>query len=192
MSAINLALSTYESSNSPCLFINHGQQSIAKPTNMARLYLQGTPPPRKSLSDEILQRDPNKHELIHIHLHDGSLHCTLSPQDSRKVVEQGYGERHRLAGVGYRASYFPPFWLPSWFYNIVGRGESNLRWSYQQRMLNKTLPSSKDKKSVNPSKSPFLIPPTYTCIYAPTNQEQVEWILRIIDSSVAWALGQVE
>lgn len=184
---ITLALSTYEATDSPCLYVKHGDGSSAKPSTMAQFYLAGTPPPHLALPDEkdkVLPRDPTKHELAHIHLSEGSMHLTLSPQDARKVVKEGYGERHRLAGMAYRGNYIPPYWLPSFVYNLIG-GEANVRWSYQQVMLNK-IKSGK----VSMEQGGKLIPPTYTCVYAPTNEEELQWTLKIIDSSVAWALGK--
>ncbi|PWN34012.1 uncharacterized protein FA14DRAFT_161588 [Meira miltonrushii] len=184
--SITLALSTYEATDSPCLFVKHGNGSPAKPSTMAKFYLAGTPAPHLALEGDernrVLPRDPTKHELAHIHLSEGSMHLTLSPQDARKVVKEGYGERHRLAGMAYRGNYIPPYWLPNWMYNLVG-GEANVRWSYQQVMLNKI-------KSNKIQQAGKLVPPTYTCIYAPTNEEELQWTLNIIDSSVAWSLGR--
>ena len=191
--SITLALSTYEATDSPCLFVKHDNTSPAKPSTMARFYLAGTPPPHLALPDEkgntntkVLPRDPTKHELAHIHLSEGSMHLTLSPQDARKVVKEGYGERHRLAGLAYRGNYIPPYWLPNWLYNFVG-GEANVRWSYQQVMFNKIKSNSASNQQGGK-----LVPPTYTCIYAPTNEEELQWTLKIIDCSVAWALGKVD
>lgn len=197
--SITLALSTYEATDSPCLFVKHGDESLAKPSTMAKFYLAGTPPPHFALDDDeksasaldqtkpkMLPRDATKHELAHIHLSEGSMHLTLSPQDARKVVKEGYGERHRLAGLAYRGNYIPPYWIPKWIYNIIG-DEANVRWSYQQVMLNKI----KNNKSSS-EQGGKLVPPTYTCIYAPTNEEELQWTLKIIDSSVAWAIGKVD
>ncbi|KAE8377639.1 hypothetical protein BDV26DRAFT_281698 [Aspergillus bertholletiae] len=39
-------------------------------------------------------------EIAHIHrLKDFSLHLTLAPADCKKVIEAGWGQRHRLSGV---------------------------------------------------------------------------------------------
>ncbi|MBU5209654.1 DUF5519 family protein [Bacillus safensis] len=38
-------------------------------------------------------------EIAHIHPSDGSMHMVFSPSDAKKVIEQGWGERHPLAGV---------------------------------------------------------------------------------------------
>lgn len=180
--ALTLALSTYEATNSPCLFVRHGSSSTAEPTAMARLYLSGTPCPKRSLSNNAeMPDDPTAHELAHIHLSEGSLHLILSPQDARKVIGSGWGERHRLAGMAYRGHYLPPYWLPSWLYRLGG-GEARMRWGYQKRLL-------ADTTSPSPPKGK-LIPPTYTCIYAPTTDEQLRWTKLIIESSIAWALGR--
>ncbi|KAI0125393.1 hypothetical protein BJ170DRAFT_673677 [Xylariales sp. AK1849] len=52
-----------------------------------------------------------KGELIHIHPPDGSTHIVLSLTDSAKVIEQGWGQRHRLSGGlltwGYTLIYAP-------------------------------------------------------------------------------------
>jgi hypothetical protein len=37
-------------------------------------------------------------EIIHIHPPDGSTHAVLSLEDSRIVIEKGWGQRHRLSG----------------------------------------------------------------------------------------------
>ncbi|KAK5167994.1 uncharacterized protein LTR77_006561 [Saxophila tyrrhenica] len=41
-----------------------------------------------------------KHEIVHAHASDGSLHLTLHPADSRAVLEAGWGERHPLSRGG--------------------------------------------------------------------------------------------
>lgn len=38
-------------------------------------------------------------EVAHIHPVDGSMHMIFSPSDAKKIVENGWGERHPLAGV---------------------------------------------------------------------------------------------
>ena len=38
-------------------------------------------------------------EVAHIHPSDGSMHMIFSPSDARTVIENGWGERHPLAGV---------------------------------------------------------------------------------------------
>lgn len=38
-------------------------------------------------------------EIAHIYPSDGSMHMVFSPSDAKKVIEQGWGERHPLAGV---------------------------------------------------------------------------------------------
>lgn len=38
-------------------------------------------------------------EVGHIHPSDGSMHMILSPSDTKKVIEAGWGECHPLAGV---------------------------------------------------------------------------------------------
>lgn len=44
---------------------------------------------------------PKSHgEVGHIHLSDGSMHLTLSPSDTKEVIEKGWGELHGLAGDG--------------------------------------------------------------------------------------------
>lgn len=52
-----------------------------------------------------------KGEMIHVHPPDGSTHLTLSLADSRSVIEQGWGQRHRLSGGllgwGYTLVYAP-------------------------------------------------------------------------------------
>jgi len=39
-------------------------------------------------------------EMCHIHPPDGSTHLILSLEDSRKIIELGWGRRHRLSGGG--------------------------------------------------------------------------------------------
>jgi hypothetical protein len=39
-------------------------------------------------------------EITHIHPPDGSTHLVLSLEDSRFVIEKGWGQRHRLSGGG--------------------------------------------------------------------------------------------
>ena len=39
-------------------------------------------------------------EIGHIHPTDGSMHMTLSPRDAKKVIENGWGQAHLLAGRG--------------------------------------------------------------------------------------------
>ncbi|KZZ91149.1 hypothetical protein AAL_06890 [Moelleriella libera RCEF 2490] len=50
-------------------------------------------------------------EMIHVHPPDGSTHVVLSLTDSRSVIEQGWGQRHRLSGGllgwGYTFIYAP-------------------------------------------------------------------------------------
>ncbi|KAK6855869.1 phospholipase carboxylesterase protein [Apiospora arundinis] len=48
-------------------------------------------------------------EILHVHPADGSTHMVLSLADSRRVIETGWGERHRLSGGGF---------LP-WGYTLV-------------------------------------------------------------------------
>ncbi len=40
-----------------------------------------------------------KGEIAHIHPSDGSMHMILSPRDSAKVIQQGWGELHSLSGL---------------------------------------------------------------------------------------------
>lgn len=139
------------------------------------MYLAGNPPPKKALDGRMLeQSEAERHELAHIHLTEGSLHVVLSPQDARQVVEKRWGELHRLAGLFYRGHYFPPYWLPTWVFTLLG-GQPNARWGYLQS------PAAARGK---------LIPPTYCILYAPKTAEQTESVKAILDSSVAWALGQ--
>ncbi|KAK2616413.1 hypothetical protein QQS21_000655 [Conoideocrella luteorostrata] len=50
-------------------------------------------------------------EMIHVHPADGSTHLILSLEDSRSVIERGWGQRHRLSGRwlgwGYTLVYAP-------------------------------------------------------------------------------------
>ncbi|KAH8662387.1 hypothetical protein BX600DRAFT_551173 [Xylariales sp. PMI_506] len=52
-----------------------------------------------------------KGELIHVHPPDGSTHLVLSLADSARVIETGWGQRHRLSGSlltwGYTLVYAP-------------------------------------------------------------------------------------
>jgi hypothetical protein len=180
--SITLSLSAYESNTSPSLYVTHDlEQGAAAPTRLARLLLERSPPPSKTLEGKLLQdRDLTKHELAHIHLSEGSLHVALSPQDARRVIEKKWGELHRLSGLFYRGFYFPPYWLPSRILDVFG-GQALFRWGYLQN----EQPQKKAGSSSTPS-----IPPTYCILYAPKNQEQVEWVNAIIDSSVFWAVGQ--
>jgi len=175
--SLTLSLSSLESTTSPCLFVTHGfGKAGSTPTRLAQTYLSGNPSPQKTMEGAKLpKRDPNKHELAHIHITEGSLHIVLSPQDARKVVKRGWGELHRLSGLFYRGHYLPPYWLPTWFYNLLG-GQSKLRWGYLQN-------KGDDFKG-------RLIPPTYCILYAPNNEEQIKWVKAILDSSVSWAMGQ--
>lgn len=173
--SLSIALSTYEADRSPALFVTHDNSSSSHPTKVAKLYLSGNPPPRRSLQGQAIEDiNRNKHELAHIHHLDGSLHVVLSPQDTRKVIQQGWGELHPLAGLLYRGYHFPPYWLPNWLFNIFG-GQSRARWGYLQRR--------KETKGK-------LIPPTYCLVYAPNTFEQIEWTKTILDSGASWALGQ--
>lgn len=38
-------------------------------------------------------------EVAHIHPDDGSMHMIFSPSDAKTVIEEGWGERHPMAGV---------------------------------------------------------------------------------------------
>ncbi|MCJ1443407.1 MAG: hypothetical protein MMC23_003905 [Stictis urceolatum] len=49
-------------------------------------------------------------EIAHLHGSDGSLHMTLHPSDAKLVIENGWGERHPLAGRG--------TWVPKGFMMI--------------------------------------------------------------------------
>jgi hypothetical protein len=40
-------------------------------------------------------------EVAHIHPSDGSMHMIFSPSDAKTVIENGWGERHPLAGVSH-------------------------------------------------------------------------------------------
>lgn len=195
--ALSLAFSTYEGHTSPCLFVRHLDEhedkgkDFAHPTKLARVYLGGTPAPQRALvkgSDNSLQasqallRDPTKHELVHLHMIDGSLHMTLSPQDARVVVEKKWGELHRLAGVAYRGYYMPPYWLPRSLY--FGHEPSRVRWGYQMAQIKQSQAQSKALPKG------MLLPPTYTLIYAPRTRQELSIVLQILDQSVAWALGK--
>lgn len=147
-----------------------------RPTRLSALYLSGNPPARRTIDGTPIESiDSSQHELAHIHITEGSMHITLSPQDARRVIQQGWGELHRLAGLLYRGHYIPPHWLPTSLFNIFG-GQSRLRWSYLERKGR----SAKGR----------LIPPTYCLIYAANTPEQVEWVKTIVDNSVAWAMGR--
>jgi hypothetical protein len=76
-------------------------------------YLEG-PVPAVQLRPEITKPNPLKStrgEFIHVHPPDGSTHLVLSLADSVNVIEQGWGQRHRLSGVllgwGYTLIYAP-------------------------------------------------------------------------------------
>lgn len=104
------------------------------------------------------------------------MHIVLSPQDARRVIGQGWGELHPLAGVFYRGFHLPPYWLPSWVFGLLG-GQSQARWGYLQQR--------KDDEGRS-------VPPTYCMLYAANTSEQLEWVKAILDASVAWASGVVE
>lgn len=42
----------------------------------------------------------SKGEVGHIHMFDGSMHLTLSPSDTKVILESGWGELHGLSGNG--------------------------------------------------------------------------------------------
>ena len=45
---------------------------------------------------------PTSHgEIGHVHPSDGSMHFSLSPSDTKEVLEKGWGELHGLAGQSY-------------------------------------------------------------------------------------------
>jgi hypothetical protein len=56
---------------------------------------------------------PTTHaEVGHLHPTDGSMHFSLSPSDTREVIEKGWGELHGLAGQVYKpASQLPATYL---------------------------------------------------------------------------------
>jgi hypothetical protein len=41
-------------------------------------------------------------EVGHMHPNDGSMHFSLSPSDTKEVLEKGWGELHGLAGQVYK------------------------------------------------------------------------------------------
>ncbi len=43
-------------------------------------------------------------EVGHLHPSDGSMHFSLSPSDTKEVIEKGWGELHGLAGQVYKAN----------------------------------------------------------------------------------------
>ncbi|KAK0547904.1 hypothetical protein OC846_004678 [Tilletia horrida] len=101
-------------------------------------------------------------EFAHIHGYDGSLHLTMSPADARLVITQGWGQLHSLSGIGYRG-----FWMPKFLRN----------WG--------PYPSSS-----NPGKGGRL-PPTYTFIYSPRNEEEIETIKSLILAAAKFSAGIV-
>ncbi len=52
-------------------------------------------PQHRHCADAILAHG----EIAHIHPSDGSMRMILGPNDTRTVVERGWGERHGLAGI---------------------------------------------------------------------------------------------
>ncbi|OAQ59543.1 phospholipase/carboxylesterase [Pochonia chlamydosporia 170] len=76
-------------------------------------HLEG-PVPALQLKDGINRPpylNPTRGELAHVHPPDGSTHLVLSLEDSKTVIERGWGQRHRLSGSligwGYTLVYAP-------------------------------------------------------------------------------------
>lgn len=64
------------------------------------------PVPAMGLSEEVKELDrpevlrSTRGELCHIHPPDGSTHLVMSLRDQKRVIELGWGRRHRLSGGG--------------------------------------------------------------------------------------------
>lgn len=64
------------------------------------------PVPAMGLSEEVKTQDrpevlrSTRGELCHIHPPDGSTHLVMSLTDQKRVIELGWGRRHRLSGGG--------------------------------------------------------------------------------------------
>ncbi|KAJ4165360.1 hypothetical protein LMH87_006994 [Akanthomyces muscarius] len=77
--------------------------------------LEGPVPALQLHKDQAAARPKHLHrtrgELAHIHPPDGSTHLVLSLADSRRIIETGWGQRHRLSGTmlgwGYTLFYAP-------------------------------------------------------------------------------------
>ncbi|KAL9932470.1 hypothetical protein V8E36_008587 [Tilletia maclaganii] len=99
-------------------------------------------------------------EFAHIHGHDGSLHLVLSSADARQAMTLGWAQLHALAGAAYRGYWLPGF-LRSW-------GPPPL--------------------AENPGKG-LGLPPTYTFIYAPRDEDELETVKTLILASARFAAG---
>jgi hypothetical protein len=64
------------------------------------------PVPAMGLSEEVSEGDrpevlrSTRGEMCHIHPPDGSTHLVMSLRDQKRVIELGWGRRHRLSGGG--------------------------------------------------------------------------------------------
>ncbi|GAB1204815.1 hypothetical protein APSETT445_003478 [Aspergillus pseudonomiae] len=79
-------------------FANRNQHLVALAPSKLELHADAL-----FLADGLLPTPAAKQmrgEIAHIHrLKDFSLHLTLAPADCKKVIEAGWGQRHRLSGV---------------------------------------------------------------------------------------------
>lgn len=111
-------------------------------------------------------------EFCHLHQHDGSLHIILSPKDCRKLLSNNWGELHPLAGLLYRSH-----WL------------GLLRFSPMKFLRDLRFRSRPSINGGGGNRKGGAIPPTYSIVYRPRNEEEMKVFKGIVDASVAFALS---
>ncbi|KAK0532002.1 hypothetical protein OC835_003478 [Tilletia horrida] len=104
-----------------------------------------------------------KGEFAHIHRHDGSVHVVLSPADARAALDKGWGQLHSLSGLAYRG-----FWLPSLLRT----------WRPPPTASHNTPP----RRALGP-------PPTYTFLYAPRSDAELETVKTLIRAAARFSAG---
>lgn len=136
-----------------------------------------------SLSRRFLS--PLRGEFVHIHgdpqdaaSTDGSLHMTLHPDDAGLVVEQGWGELHRLAGFPSYSGFW--FGWPAWLMSLRPLRTRSARW-----WSSTSIPTAEGAKV---TKAPGL-PPTYCLVYSPRDTQEAQVVQDIIRAAVAFAIG---
>ena len=155
------SLSVLEAHTAPSLQVTHAPPA-SRATSLSQLFLSGLHAPRSDASSA-------SREFAHLHAHDGSMHVVLAPQDAALLLERRWGELHRLAGVAYRGSWWPPVWLPMPI-------SAAARWTY---LHDKARKGAKAK----------ILPPTYCLVYAPRSREEVESVKMVLNAAATFALG---
>jgi hypothetical protein len=159
--SLTRSLSVLEAHTAPSLQVTHAP-AASRATSLSQLFLSGLHAPRSDASSA-------SREFAHLHAHDGSMHVVLAPQDAALLLERRWGELHRLAGVAYRGSWWPPVWLPLPI-------SAAARWAY---LHDKARKGEKAK----------ILPPTYCLVYAPRSREEVESVKMVLNAAATFALG---